>query len=680
MEYREDPCQEDYQTELIHWIREQGGKVNVRFGRNAEGVRGLQAAKDCEQGGCLIKVPAHLTLPLPYTDSAYSAPWLLRQVIFHGLLPSTCGTLAHSKDNGSCNLNSSSTSGCYHSPLQQGPDISAFPFMQSQPGPANVLSGYNWPEEAIPLLATPKLERLVRIFKRRAARVFATGCRAASEEAAKKGMSGVAAAAATAAEASQKCRGAPFDMTLHQAEVWAQAKHAQQQQMEDGISAHKEGSHYLGLGQHGSQSSLHHDCHSGPQNGCLTAPEHPQQQATLQDVEWAASVICTRSFSTAFDGIMAIVPLVDMTNHTTDHSAIVESSSESDDGDHNDDDDDDEHDSRALDRESRESWQQDLCRCSPPSRQRKGETYIRPVWGRRKKDATLSKQQLQQQQHDRQRKSENRPPDNKGAGKYGRLRVEHSKQKQRQEREERRLQQYQDWLEQQQQQQQHEELQQQQQAADHAHALQPEQLARFRQRPWRVKSAGEMRKGDEVTFTYHNGLRDDELLIYYGFLPAPPSRSSVPQVQELMAVDHPRFRTVSSDSEDGDLYDRQGDLVIDPLHGSWRGSTTPFQGTVPELQAEMQRLASLLADLDARCQALKQQRLAAGDQVHGCRTMPWLPGMLGVFRRRRRAGLEHEIARLQDELLRQQLSERACADATSDLVALQEEMTGMGLS
>lgn len=76
MEYREDPYQEDYQTELIHWIREQGGKVgglfsqlallcqsqiacavcltmpvsncmqvNVRFGRNAEGVRGLQVSK-----------------------------------------------------------------------------------------------------------------------------------------------------------------------------------------------------------------------------------------------------------------------------------------------------------------------------------------------------------------------------------------------------------------------------------------------------------------------------------------------------------------------------------------------------------------------------------------------------------------------------------------------------------
>eukprot|EP00983_Pelagomonas_calceolata_P023800 749555-Pelagomonas_calceolata.AAC.1 len=38
---------------------------------------------------------------------------------------------------------------------------------------------------------------------------------------------------------------------------------------------------------------------------------------------------------------------------------------------------------------------------------------------------------------------------------------------------------------------------------------------------------------DHVTFTYHNGLRDDELLVYYGFLTSPPSQSSVPQVSGI---------------------------------------------------------------------------------------------------------------------------------------------------
>jgi len=431
--------------------------------------------------------------------------------------------------------------------------------------------------------------------------------------------------------------------------------------MEGGMSAPEGGSHSGPT--HGSLSGLKYGRHTGTQ--------HPRHLATLQDVEWAASVICTRSFSTAFDGIMAIVPLVDMTNHKIDHSATVESSSESDD----DGDDGDDDGSDASDRKSIEGWPQGPSRDSSQSRQRKVEAYIRPAWGSRKRDAVPSKQQPQRQ-HGRHREGEDWACNRKGAGKNGRLRVEHAKQKQRQEREEQRLQQYQEWQEQQQLQ---EELQEQQQA-EHADGLQPEQLARFRQRPWRVKSAVDLCRGDEVTFTYHNGLRDDELLVYYGFLTSPPSQSSVPQAQELMAVDHPRFRTVSSDSEDGDLYDRQGNLVIDPLDGSWRGSTAPFQGTGPELQAEIQRLASLLADLDARCQALEHQRAAAGDQVHGCRAMPWLPGMLEVFRRRRRAGLEQELARLKDELSRQQQLERACANTASDLVALQEEMTGMGLA
>eukprot|EP00983_Pelagomonas_calceolata_P023803 749555-Pelagomonas_calceolata.AAC.4 len=141
----------------------------------------FQAAKNCEQGACLIKVPAHLTLPLPYTDSAgsakarpshvhascssvipssvvslfsraqygvykllhcrFSAPWLLRQVIFHGLLPSMCGAPAQSKDDASYESKSSSTSSCHHSPARQDSDVTAFPFMRSQPGPADVLSG-----------------------------------------------------------------------------------------------------------------------------------------------------------------------------------------------------------------------------------------------------------------------------------------------------------------------------------------------------------------------------------------------------------------------------------------------------------------------------------------------------------------------------------------------------------
>jgi len=35
----------------------------------------------------------------------------------------------------------------------------------------------------------------------------------------------------------------------------------------------------------------------------------------------------------------------------------------------------------------------------------------------------------------------------------------------------------------------------------------------------------------QVTFTYHQGLRDDELLIYYGFLPNPPPPSQGPLVR-----------------------------------------------------------------------------------------------------------------------------------------------------
>eukprot|EP00983_Pelagomonas_calceolata_P023801 749555-Pelagomonas_calceolata.AAC.2 len=426
-----------------------------------------------------------------------------------------------------------------------------------------------------------RLERLVRIFKRRAARVYATGCRAATEEAAKTGRSGVAAAAAAAAaKASRRCRGANFCMTLHQAEEWAQAKHAQHQQMEGGMSAPEGGSHSGPT--HGSLSGLKYGRHTGTQ--------HPRHLATLQDVEWAASVVgvpfqCSSwevsSKGPCFSVFAALMPWVGQAynafrpraaaddddgggdggggggggeNRTSvpvllvpchyeectpltfcvgcstyaflprhahvprscpcaswhllsgrQHSTQACSEEKhllgcfwagglhliaegDDDGDDGDDDGSD-----ASDRKSIEGWPQGPSRDSSQSRQRKVEAYIRPAWGSRKRDAVPSKQQPQRQ-HGRHREGEDWACNRKGAGKNGRLRVEHAKQKQRQEREEQRLQQYQEWQEQQQLQ---EELQEQQQA-EHADGLQPEQLARFRQRPWRVKSAVDLCRGDEV--------------------------------------------------------------------------------------------------------------------------------------------------------------------------------------
>lgn len=61
----------------------------------------------------------------------------------------------------------------------------------------------------------------------------------------------------------------------------------------------------------------------------------------------------------------------------------------------------------------------------------------------------------------------------------------------------------------------------------------------------------------QVTFTYHKGLRDDELLVFYGFL-LPPRPAAEGARQLLMAVDHPEFRTPASDPEDGDLYSERG--------------------------------------------------------------------------------------------------------------------------
>lgn len=147
----------------------------------------------------------------------------------------------------------------------------------------------------------PPQERLVRIFKRRAARVHATGSQAAPGAAAKAaaadasptlgapachGEDGSKAAAALAAQA--RCRGAHFGMTLAAAEDWARSKRARLWGACEG-GCKGEGGPGARAGRVGREEQL-----GGHETaGLLVQEALPECQASLQDVEWAASVVST---------------------------------------------------------------------------------------------------------------------------------------------------------------------------------------------------------------------------------------------------------------------------------------------------------------------------------------------------------------------------------------------------
>lgn len=144
-------------------------------------------------------------------------------------------------------------------------------------------------------------------------------------------------------------------------------------------------------------------------------------------------------------------------------------------------------------------------------------------------------------------------------------------------------------------------------------------------------------------------------------------------------------------------------LIIDPLDGPWRGCSRLFNGAGKALTRELARLRGLLSQHDTLCairglssgsgsvvqrsraapagaasaaaeqnaspSQTKQQGQdamsdigAVSDVGEGCQgdrssgvnlggcsfpLMPWLPGLLADFRRRRRAALVHEIERLE---------------------------------
>ncbi|KAG2447795.1 hypothetical protein HYH02_007252 [Chlamydomonas schloesseri] len=127
----------------------------------------------------------------------------------------------------------------------------------------------------------------------------------------------------------------------------------------------------------------------------------------------------------------------------------------------------------------------------------------------------------------------------------------------------------------------------------------------------RLIAGKDLGAGEEVTITY-GGLRNDELLLYYGFL------DTVTEPPRLFSMDHRAYK----------------------LYEAKQLSDAPMEGTPEELRAELARLRGVLAALE--------ERLAALGPIP--QTRPYVASVLASTHDVRRRALHAEIGRVERKL------------------------------